>query len=235
MQVCLVVLLFYITAGIDAVLNRPKIKQYAIAYMPANFIMLAFVWYNFSVNQQAFGELVFSTQSSLNLWHGHNEFARGSWNPAIWQQHYAEIEPVLEKNKAQLAGNEVTETAFYKKWATDWIKAHPKQEAILDVRKAAIYFLPENSNHHKINFFTLLVNMGFFGFIIYFLIYQRTVPDYYYLLGPPVAILLVSIIYFVEYRWRYLADPFMLLLACIFFKEIYRRFTADNATVNKTL
>ena len=216
MQVCLIMILFYVVALFDALRNRSLIKQYLLAYMPANLLIAFFVFYIVAVNYAAFGRVVISTQSSVNLWHGHNAFSKGSWNPAIWQQKQAELQPMLQKDSALLAEDEYTETQVYRTEAMIWIKTHPKQELILCFRKAAIYFLPNNSNNWKINPLTLLMHLFFFGFIILFALRQIRGIEFYYLLSPVIAIFMVNIMFFVEYRWRYIADPFMLLLACIF-------------------
>ena len=144
-------ILFYVVALFDALRNRSLIKQYLLAYMPANLLIAFFVFYIVAVNYAAFGRVVISTQSSVNLWHGHNAFSKGSWNPAIWQQKQAELQPMLQKDSALLAEDEYTETQVYRTEAMIWIKTHPKQELILCFRKAAIYFLPNNSNNWKIN------------------------------------------------------------------------------------
>jgi hypothetical protein len=223
MQVCLIMILFYAVAFLDALYNRPFKKQYLWAYMPANFLIGLFVIYIATVNHAVFGRYIISTQSSINLWHGHNAFARGSWNPAIWQQKQAELQPMLQKDSALLAQDEYTETQVYRNEAMAWIKSHPKQEVILCFRKAAIYFLPNNSNNWKINPLTLLVHVCFFGFVMLFALRRIKGIEFYYLLSPVVAIFAVNIMFFVEYRWRYLADPFMLLLACIFVNYLVER------------
>ena len=58
------------------------------------------------------------------------------------------------------------------------------------------------------------------------------VAEYFYLLSPIVAIFAVSLIYNVEYRWRFMADPFIVLLACIFLNDLSVRLQ-DRRAVSK--
>ncbi len=229
MQVCLIMILFYCVALVDAMKNRQLISRYLWAYRAANILIANFVIYICVSNYITFGKPIISTQSSINLWHGHNQYAKGSWNPAVWDQHRDELMPILQKDSVVLAKDEYTETMYYKNQAITWIKTHPKQELVLAVRKAAIYFLPNNSNCWKINPITALMHLCFFGFIFLFALRRIKGIEFYYLLCPVVAIFAVNIIFFVEYRWRYIADPFMLLLACVFVNYLLERFTKTKA------
>jgi hypothetical protein len=43
-----------------------------------------------------------------------------------------------------------------------------------------------------------------------------------------IAVWLMSIIFYVEYRWRIYAEPFIVLSAIIFFKNVYDYFRSRN-------
>ena len=229
MQVSLIMIFLYLVMLADVISESIRIKQYLLAYMPANIIIALFTFYIISSNYQTTGRAIISNQSALNLFHGNNPFAKGSWNPSIWKQYAKEIDPILEKNKEKLSSDEFTETQFYKTWAVDWMKTHPKQELLLCFRKLAIYFLPNNSNCWKINPITLFVHICFFGFVFFFFWGKFKGIEFLYILAPVTAILAVNLIFFVEYRWRYLADPFMVLTACVFIDFVLNKLKPQSS------
>ena len=232
MQVSLIMIFLYLVMLADVILEPTRIKQYLLAYMPANIIIALFAFYTINSNYQATGRAIISNQSALNLFHGNNPFAKGSWNPIVWKQYAKEIDPILEKNKDKLSSDEFTETQFYKTWALEWIKTHPKQELLLCLRKFIIYFLPNNSNCWKINPITLFVHICFFGFICFFFIGKFRNIEFLYILAPVTAILAVNLIFFVEYRWRYLADPFMVLAAFVFIDFVLNKMKPKSSLPN---
>jgi hypothetical protein len=228
LQVTLIFIIMFGIMLVQVILTRNYFFRFFKAYAPASVVLLLLVSMIFAENYKLFHQVVFSTQSAVNLWHGHNPYARGSWTPSIWRNHADEIDPILQRNKDILSSDEITETGFYKKWAMTWIRQHPGREAILCMRKAGIYFLPYNFDTFKINLYTSLTHVAFLGFIFTF--FRKNYKDisFYYLLAPIVAIFLTSELFFVEYRWRYLTDPFMLLLGLIFIRDVFLYFNAKK-------
>ncbi|RYU78674.1 hypothetical protein [Hymenobacter persicinus] len=102
--------------------------------------------------------------------------------------------------------------------ARQWVLAHPQQELQLWLRKTVLFFSPENfiadaprTAYHPVTAvvhaaFLLSLLLGVTGFQGIRL--HR--PDVL-LLTPVVAVWLLSLIFFVGYRWRYFAEPAMLM------------------------
>lgn len=176
----------------------------------------------FYKNYKLFGQVILSNQAGFNFLLGHNEQARGSWLGdsgvgSTWDHNVVQ----------QIAGiesmNEYQEAQARKQLAIQWIKDNPGKELVLAVRKTAIFFLPDNYLHpQEVNpaaVFTAIVHLLFALGGVYYL-YQLYASGFA-LTGlrqglPYVAVLTVvlfSVLFFVDHRWRYYADPFMLLVA----------------------
>jgi hypothetical protein len=176
----------------------------------------------FYKNYQLFGQVILSNQAGFNFLLGHNEQARGSWLGdsgvgSTWDRYVAQQIPGIETM------NEYQEAQARRQLAIQWIKDNPAKELVLAIRKTAIFFLPDNYLHpQEINpaaVFTAIVHLLFaLGGALY--LYQLYASGFA-LQGlrqglPYVAVLTMlafSILFFVDHRWRYYADPFMLLIA----------------------
>ena len=216
MQVIVVIMCFYTVLLIDVLYNKKNTKRYIIAYGPASILIIMFTGFLAFTSYQSFGRVVISTQAAINLYQGHSPYAKGGWTLLLWQQHKTELDTLIKANMDKLSGSEYDETQVYKKWAISWIKEHPVDEIKLIIKKTALFFSPYNSNHLKIDPFTLLVNLFFLCCVASIILTRSKDIEFYYLLSPVLAIYMVNIVYYVEFRWRYMADPFILLLACIF-------------------
>ncbi len=173
-------------------------------------------------NYQLFGAVLISNQAGFNFLLGHNEQARGSWLGdsgvgSAWDRYVAGQIPNLD------AMNEHEEAQARRQLAIQWIKDNPGKEGVLAVRKAAMFFLPDNYLHPlEINLaaiFTavihLLAAMG--GALYLYQLFQGGLtPQWFRQSLPYIAVftaLVFSILFFVDHRWRYYADPFLGLIA----------------------
>lgn len=170
-------------------------------------------------NKNYFGSYFISTQSKFEFFQGHNPFAKSSWNPNLYTSHTAYFDSVFRaKNIVSL--NEFEEANLYSEMATDWIKKHPLQEFLLDAKKIAGYFIPYNHNNNKFNIYTLLLECAFFAFsLVYFIKnIKRKFNDFILdslLLIPVIMSILLTVLFFVGYRWRYYAEPFFLIMGLV--------------------
>ncbi len=183
-------------------------------------------------NKKMFGEYILSTQTGFELLQGHNPTARGSWmgnwqdsTNQLYQYSHSQI-----KNISKL--NELEESKARQKVAVKWIKENPISEIKLILRKIAIYFLPKNyevlygSNFlNPINFF---VHVFFLCFILIKLFKMVIKLDDFIIFAPIAASILLSIIFFVGYRWRYYAEPFMIIFAWQFILLLKDKFYRKN-------
>lgn len=179
----------------------------------------------FIKNYKTVGLATLSTQSGFSLFEGHNPYARGSWcgdcqiNPE---------QPTYQYIRKEIPGfdslSEAERSNGLKKMAIQWAMHNPLNEIILSIRKAAIYFLPYNSEDNSFNLVTFLVHalaLLFFAMIGYRLFKPNAIElKNFLIIGPLVGSLALSIIFFVGYRWRYFAEPFMIIMSIMVIREI---------------
>lgn len=168
-------------------------------------------------NKKMFGEYILSTQPGFELLQGHNPTARGSWmgdfyvsTSQLYKYVHSEIVNINELNEWE-------ESKARKQLAIKWIKENPIGEINLCVRKLAIYFLPKNFESlytsGVLNPVNLFVHLFFLSFIIMQLYKRAFIPDEMLLFSPIAGSIILSIVFFVGYRWRYYAEPFMIVFA----------------------
>jgi hypothetical protein len=156
-------------------------------------------------NHAIFGKYILSTKTGFQLFHGHNPFARG----AYYGDPNSEIYGYL-KEKIPVGLNEYEESMAHQRLALEWIRANPGKELKLMARKAIIYFLPQNfaadlPGNKLYNPINLIVHILF---LLCLLKFQR--KDML-ILSPIIFSFLLCLIFFVSYRFRYFAEPFMMM------------------------
>jgi hypothetical protein len=186
------------------------------------FFLLAVQLPIFYKNYKLFGVVILSNQAGFNFLLAHNEQARGSWLGesgvgSAWDRYIAGQIPNLE------AMNEYEEAQARRQLAIQWIKDNPQKEIVLAARKTAMFFLPDNYLHPmEINLaaiFTAVIHLlAGIGAIRYLYQWFRVgfAPQWFRQGLPYIAVftmLTFSILFFVDHRWRYYADPFMGLIA----------------------
>tara|TARA_B100000315_G_C14582565_1_gene591302 strand:- start:1481 stop:2776 length:1296 start_codon:yes stop_codon:yes gene_type:complete len=166
------------------------------------------------INYSMFGHYIISTQVGFSLLEGHNPYARGSWSSEGLADKYAfmMIPKITEMNEYE--GSQAR-----KKIALNWIVNNPLAEVILLLRKMAIIFLPKNYSIGKnilpysdifnpINFFVHFLFL-LSVFLMCLRIRELELPELI-VLSPVVFSILLSLVFFVGYRWRLWAEPFMI-------------------------
>lgn len=181
-------------------------------------------------NNKMFGHYFLSNQSGFELMQGHDSLARGSWR-GNWSDTNSEYTKMSFKVIPNLKNlNEYEESKARKQYAINWMKQHPKEEIILTARKIAIYFLPQNYDgglfgYAFYNPINLIIHLLFIAFVISRLYnYKKFEFKTLLLIIPVIASLGLSVLFFVGHRWRYYAEPFMILCTFIFIEEMMRRF-----------
>jgi hypothetical protein len=173
-------------------------------------------------NYKLFGAVFISNQAGFNFLLGHNEQARGSWLGhsgvgSDWDRYIAGQIPNLE------AMNEYQEAQARRQLALQWIKDNPGKEVVLAVRKAAMFFLPDNYLHplefNLAAIFTAVIHLlaAIGGALYLYQLFKEGFTPQWFRQGLPyIAVftaLVFSILFFVDHRWRYYADPFLGLIA----------------------
>ncbi|MEO8150713.1 MAG: hypothetical protein ABI723_23980 [Bacteroidia bacterium] len=181
-------------------------------------------------NHKKFGAWFLSTQSSSEFLQGHNTYARGSWYYGLVSVHAKDFAFLFNKEPGLSNLDEKQEMDIYFEAGKNWMLHHPKEEAILTARKTALYFLPTNYLNHIFNPVNLIVYIGTIGFL-FFSLYRRIknasineLLQLAIILTPLIGSYLLTIIYFMGERWRYYAEPFMIIYALIFFKDMIGNF-----------
>ncbi|MFT6442132.1 MAG: hypothetical protein ACJASM_001674 [Salibacteraceae bacterium] len=168
-------------------------------------------------NNRTIGRLTLSTASSFELLEGHNPFARGSWCGECGKENHPFHPWVREKipNYDQL--DEWSRSTYRANLAKDWILSNPGKELVLIARKMAIFFLPYNYEHLTFNPFNALAHLGFFGFIFSMIAKFKSIKtEFFWSIIVILGTIMLSQIWFVGYRWRYYAEPFIIILALRF-------------------
>jgi hypothetical protein len=174
-------------------------------------------------NHSIFNAYFLSTQDGYEFLQGHNPLARGAWN-GLWYKG-TEYDNYVRANIPQLDElNEYEESKARRKLAAEWIQQNPFKEITLIARKTAMYFLPNNFLYYSdVNLSLFLTAALFLGFITGFLLFLYQLLHGFVdkdellltiiILMPVLASWLISVIFFVEQRVRYYAEPFMLIIA----------------------
>ncbi|WP_344824071.1 hypothetical protein [Rurimicrobium arvi] len=189
--------------------------------------------FTFWQNNKWFGKPFLSTQSSFEFFQGHNEYARSSWNSHIYEQHKAYFDSAIYGNRSpeQIAAmnlNEYQEASLYKQYADQWMKHHVTQELLLTTKKVAGYFIPYNHLNNRVNLVTVLLEAGFGLFcllvaaaLLRFRKNREQLWQYVFIMAPVLFTIVLTIMFFVGYRWRYYAEPFMLIGGMLAVKHYY--------------
>jgi hypothetical protein len=192
-------------------------------------------------NHKMFGSYVLSTQPQLEFFQGHNPYARGSWNPVLFEQHESDFKNMFAEHPLLASDNEKEELDFYYNQAKKAILKDPKREIMLSVKKTAIYLVPYNYLCHIFNPFNALVYAGTLGFLVMLFLKrielgrENRALKLSIILAPVAGSYFLTLIFFVGERWRYYAEPFMIICALLFFKELFRMIAERrNRSTKKT-
>lgn len=180
----------------------------------------------FKKNHAMFGSYILSTQPGFEFLRGHNPLARGSnWGDDPNNVFYKYVMDQIP-NIDYL--NEYEESLAWRSLAIKWILNNPFSELKLIVRKIAIYFLPQNYNYglpgnRLYNPINLIVHLLFLVSIALTLIKFRSIVirkvDILVLI-PIIFSILLGLIFFVGYRWRYYGEPFMIIYIFMFIQKL---------------
>ena len=188
-------------------------------------------------NEQIFGVKILSTQFGFELLQGFNPTAKGSWM-ANWYKRDSPLYQYAKQNIKNLeALNEYEESLARRDLAIKWIVNNPKNAIKLLLRKLAIYFIPENyallpfsKTYNPIN---AIVYLFFFAFVVLLLLNKISFSyNNLIILLPILGSIIISLVFFVGYRWRIYAEPFMVLGASIALINLLpvrlKKFTTTN-------
>jgi hypothetical protein len=186
-------------------------------------------------NYRLFGAIMLSTQPGFELLQGHNPYADGKWTMA-WTD---PGEPLYDYAAARIPNlkylDQYTESRERARLAIQWIRENPLAELQLIGRKLKVYFTPDNSPYFEGNTLPGFnranpINLGVHGLFLLALagalLYRRQYrirPQEWLVLAPVFTTILLCLIFFFGHRWRFYAEPYMLLYGLIFVDKISSR------------
>ncbi|TGE13077.1 hypothetical protein [Hymenobacter elongatus] len=178
-------------------------------------------------NHQLFGAWTLSNQAGFELLQGHNSVTQGRFM-FDWDERSGPFDQFVRAHIPGLDSlNQYQESKARATLAGRWVAAHPAQESRLWLRKTALFFAPENfiadAPRTPYNMVTGAVHLAFLLAVLLTLGQYRGLrvvrPDLL-LLTPLVAVWLLSLVFFVGFRWRYFAEPALLLYPLIIWQRL---------------
>ena len=197
---------------------RPTISAtYLILYISVGIIIShgSIVLHNYF---KVWDEPVYNTRGDALLI-GHNPLAKGSWDGHFAIPGSKSYNYQLKSIPNFINLSEVELSKAQTKLAKQWIISNPKEELILICRKIGIFFLPYNYEHLRFDIILFLVYIStifLMSYSFYKIIFKLRTMNFrepvFLIQIVVLSVLSINVLYFVEYRIRYFADPFMLLL-----------------------
>lgn len=180
-------------------------------------------------NYLVFGDFSLGSQGGWTLFMGSNPAARGSgdvnlWGGGRWDAERIRQYPVLtrlnEKYPGLLDGSvsygEREVNKLLQRESIDWARANTSVLPWLLARKLAIEFYPASFEGRGISW---VIALAFLGFVPGLLLYVARCwkglerAEFLILTVPILCICMITVVFYAEYRQRFLMEPFMLLFA----------------------
>jgi hypothetical protein len=181
-------------------------------------------------NHRLFGAWTLSNQAGFELLQGHNSVTHGRFM-FDWDERSGPFDHFVRAHIPALDSlNQYQESRARAALAWQWVRTHPAAEAKLWLRKTGLFFAPENfiadAAGTGYNPVTGLVHLAFLVAVLLTLGQYRGLRlqrSDVLLLTPLVAVWLLSIVFFVGFRWRYFAEPALLLYPFIVWQRLRSR------------
>lgn len=180
----------------------------------------------FSINYKYFNKVFYTNRGDAFMW-GHYDLAKGSWDGTVdlkKSEGFVYARKIIPGFDAM---SEIEQNNAQNKIGTNWIKANIGKEIILDLKKTAIFFMPYNFDFLKFSFPMFLIHLGFFMFVFFALIKRKLIINnsaVLFSLTWVFGVFIVNILFFVEYRIKFFADPYMLILSVFIISKIFNQF-----------
>ncbi|PJJ48421.1 hypothetical protein [Hymenobacter chitinivorans] len=176
----------------------------------------------FLKNHRLFGAWTLSNQAGFELLQGHNPVAQGRFLFG-WDERTGPFDQYVRAHIPQLDSlNQYQESRARAALAGRWVRENPGAEVRLWLRKTLLFFSPENfiadaprTGYHPV---TALVHLAFGLALLLSLVRYRGLRLHradVLLLIPLLAVWLLSLVFFVGFRWRYFAEPALLMFPVV--------------------
>ncbi|WP_426489686.1 hypothetical protein [Hymenobacter sp. 102] len=202
-------------------MTRQSARQRVAAWALSLGLLLALVAAHapiFLKNYRMFGAYTLSNQAGFELLQGHNSVTQGRFM-FDWDDRQGPFDRFVRRHIPQLDSlNQYQESQARARLARQWVAGHPGAEARLLLRKTLLFFSPENfiadAPRTPWNPFTALTLLAFGAALLLTVLGYRGLRFQAadgLLLTPLVAAWLLSLVFFVGFRWRFFAEPALLL------------------------
>ncbi|UOR04779.1 hypothetical protein MUN82_17760 [Hymenobacter aerilatus] len=187
-------------------------------------------------NHSMFGAYVLSNQAGFELLQGHNPVTVGRFMFG-WDNRDNPFNQFVRAHIPQLDSlNQYQESQARAQVARQWAWQHPSAEMRLILRKTAIFFSPENFVADALwtswSPFTALVHLAFFGALLLTMVHYKGLRFERHdalLLTPLVTAWVLSLVFFPGFRWRFFAEPALLLFPLI----VWHRLQTARASASR--
>ncbi len=189
----------------------------------------------FFTNYKYFNTIFYTNRADAFMW-GHYELAKGSWDGTVdlkGSEGYIYERKIIPGFDTM---SELEQNAAQKNIANNWIKNNFSKELKLLFKKVGIFFMPYNFDYLKFNFSMFFIHLGFFMFGFFVIIKRRLLfcnKAILFSLTWVIGVVIVNVLFFVEYRIKYFADPYMLIFSVFIGNKIYEWFV--NKTIKSTI
>ncbi|WP_324673705.1 hypothetical protein [Hymenobacter sp. GOD-10R] len=184
-------------------------------------------WPILQKNHQLFGAYVLSNQAGFELLQGHNSVTEGRFM-YDWDEPKAPLSQFVHAHQPNIDSlDQYQEGKARARLAGYWIRTHLGDEVQLWFRKTALFFSPENfisdagpTAYHPV---TAVVHLAFLLAIVLTSVHYSGLRFYrqdLLLLLPLVVVWLLSLVFFVGFRWRYFAEPAMVMFPIIIWHRL---------------
>lgn len=182
-------------------------------------------------NYKHFKTIFYTNRADGYMW-GHYDLAKGSWDGTVdieGSDAYKYTRLIIPNFDTM---SELEQNKSQQQIANNWIMNNPAKELKLFVKKIAIFFMPYNFNNLKFSASIFITHLGFLFFCIISFLKFRSISKNQTLMLIfvfTIGVLLVNILFFVEHRVKYFADPYLLIIS-VFTIDFFTRKKTNSAT-----
>ena len=210
--------LLFLTLRVE---TKARHSAWKLGLLTLGFVVIAHVPI-FQKNHKLFGAYTLSNQAGFELLQGHNAVTKGRFM-YDWDEPKGALSKFVHTHVPNLADlDQYQESQARTRLAWYWIRTHPGAELQLWLRKTVLFFAPENfisdaapTAYHPI---TAAVHLAFLLAVLLTAVHYKKLGfqrQDVFLLLPLAVVWFLSLVFFVGFRWRFFAEPAMLMFTII--------------------
>ncbi|GAA4008658.1 hypothetical protein GCM10022408_20980 [Hymenobacter fastidiosus] len=220
-------LVFAVWLGLIAQSKRELLPSTAALVLGVSACLLITHFPILQKNHRLFGAWTLSNQAGFELLQGHNSVTHGRFM-FDWDDRTKPFDQFVRAHVPTLDSlNQYQESQARAHLAKKWVLTHPREEVRLWLRKTTLFFSPENfiadAPHTAYNPINSVVHLVFLITLTLVISGFRGISAQkadLLLFAPLLATWVLSLIFFVGFRWRYFAEPIMLMYPLIIWERL---------------